>query len=148
AVQEKRKFDDNIFTTNPNVKHSHCPEGVTELIVVEDEKSMICPSRVHSRYTDVHIDYDFEPDEPTTFALSKSRARFRVRWFYNQAQRSWRHAMRTTPLRGERKIEVFGRDYLERYFTDEDMISLPMFLFADAFGLYRYMYRANNCPRW
>ncbi|KAG6095491.1 hypothetical protein E4U30_002427 [Claviceps sp. LM220 group G6] len=65
AVQEKRKFDDNIFTTKPNVKHSHCPEGVTELIVVEDEKSMICPSRVHSRYTDVHIDYDFEPDEPT-----------------------------------------------------------------------------------
>ncbi|KAG6018680.1 hypothetical protein E4U19_008150 [Claviceps sp. Clav32 group G5] len=144
AVQEKRKLDDNIFTTKPNVKHSHCPENVTELIVIEDEKSMICPSRVHSRYTesDVHIDYDFEPDEPQTFSLSKSSARFRVRWFYNQAQRSWRHAMRTTPLRGEREIEVFGRDYLERYFTDEDMISLPMFLFTDGFGLYRNMYRA------
>ncbi|KAG6150128.1 hypothetical protein E4U37_006391 [Claviceps purpurea] len=44
---------------------------------------------------------------------------------------------RTTPIRGEREIEVFGRAYLEKYF-----ISLPMFLFADGFGLYRNMYRA------
>ncbi|KAG6291064.1 hypothetical protein E4U09_004108 [Claviceps aff. purpurea] len=103
---------------------------------------MIYPSRVHSRYTNVHIDYAFEPHEPKTFSLSNSTAPFRVRWFFNQAQRSWRHATRTTSLRGEREIEIFGRAYLEKYFTDEDMISLPMFLFADGFGLYRNMYRA------
>ncbi|KAG6226255.1 hypothetical protein E4U26_002491 [Claviceps purpurea] len=103
---------------------------------------MIYPSRVHSRYTNVHIDYAFGPHEPKTFSLSNSTAPFRVRWFYNQAQRSWRHATRTTSLRGEREIEIFGRAYLEKYFTDEDMISLPMFLFADGFGLYRNMYRA------
>ncbi|KAG6252291.1 hypothetical protein E4U24_000588 [Claviceps purpurea] len=142
AVHEKRNLNDNNFTTKPKVKNSHCPQGVIELIVVEDEKSMIRPSRVHSRHIDVHIDYDFDPDDPQTFSLSNSTAPFRVRWFYNQAQRSWRHAMRTTPLRGEREIEVFGREYLEKYFTDENMISLPMFLFADGFGLYRNMYRA------
>ncbi|KAG6236105.1 hypothetical protein E4U25_004089 [Claviceps purpurea] len=103
---------------------------------------MIYPSRVHSCYTNVHIDYAFGPHEPKTFSLSNSTAPFRVRWFYNQAQRSWRHATRTTSLRGEREIEIFGRAYLEKYFTDEDMISLPMFLFADGFGLYRNMYRA------
>ncbi|KAG6174149.1 hypothetical protein E4U51_003014 [Claviceps purpurea] len=142
AVHEKRNLNDNIFTTKPKVKYSHCPQDVVELIVVEDEKSMIYPSRVHSRYTNVHIDYAFGPHEPKTFSLSNSTAPFRVRWFYNQAQRSWRHATRTTSLRGEREIEIFGRAYLEKYFTDEDMISLPMFLFADGFGLYRNMYRA------
>ncbi|KAG6019006.1 hypothetical protein E4U19_007671 [Claviceps sp. Clav32 group G5] len=142
AVHEKRNLDDNSFATKPKVKYSHCPQDVVELIVVEYEKRMIYPSRLHSRCPDVHIDYAFEPDEPGTFSLSNSTPPFLVRWFYNKALRSWRHAMRTTPLRGEREIEVFGRAYLERYFTNEDMISMPMFLFADGFGVYRNMYRA------
>ncbi|KAG6262162.1 hypothetical protein E4U22_000861 [Claviceps purpurea] len=142
AVHEKANLNDDMFTTKPEVKYSHCPEGVTELIVVEDEKIMISPSRVESRHIDVHIDYDFKPKKSQTFSLSNSMAPFRVRWFHNQAQRSWRHAMRTTPLRGEREIEVFGRAYLERHFTNTNMRSLPMFLFADGFGLFRNMYRA------
>ncbi|KAG6238717.1 hypothetical protein E4U23_008060 [Claviceps purpurea] len=139
AVHEKRSLNGNIFATEPE---SHYRQGVVELFVVEDEKSMIRPSQVYSRHVDVHIDYGFDPDKDKTHSLSNATAPFQVRWFYNQAQRSWRHAMRTTPLRGEREIDVFGRDYLERYFTDKDMISLPMFLFADGFGLYRNMYRA------
>ncbi|KAG6140097.1 hypothetical protein E4U25_005470 [Claviceps purpurea] len=142
AVHEKAKLHGDFFTSNPQVKSSHCPAGITELVVIEDEKILVNPLRVRSRHINVHIDYDFKFTKPDTSTKSTSTAPFRVRWFFNQANRSWRPAMHTTPLRGEREIEAFGRAYLEKHFTNPHMKSLPMFLFADGFGLFRNMYRA------
>ncbi|KAG5940872.1 hypothetical protein E4U59_002169 [Claviceps monticola] len=57
AVHKKANLNDDIFIiTKPEVKILHCPEGMTELLVVEDEKILISPSQARSRRIDVHIE--------------------------------------------------------------------------------------------
>ncbi|KAG6119891.1 hypothetical protein E4U13_007164 [Claviceps humidiphila] len=70
AVHEKANLNDDMFATKPELKYLHYPEGVAELIVVEDERLMRSLSRVHSRHINVHIDYGFKPTRPETFSLS------------------------------------------------------------------------------
>ncbi|KAG6055853.1 hypothetical protein E4U32_006010 [Claviceps aff. humidiphila group G2b] len=70
AVHEKANLNDDMFATKPELKYLHYPEGVAELIVVEDERLMRSPSRVHSRHINVHIDYGFKSTRPETFSLS------------------------------------------------------------------------------
>jgi hypothetical protein len=84
----------------------------------------------------VHIGYNFDPKATLQRPPSLS---FLAQWFFNKAEQSFRPAARTTPLRAEREIEVFGREWLGEHFANTATISLPCFLFVHGFGLFRNM---------
>ncbi|KAG6035510.1 hypothetical protein E4U41_006043 [Claviceps citrina] len=110
-----------------------------ELVLVIDERTLILPTQVVDRIVQVHMDYEFDPTQNTSHPLSAAHT---VRYFYDSKRQTFRPTRLTTPLRAEKEIKEFGREYLMTHFTDPKIISLPMFMFADAFGLFRNMYRS------
>lgn len=113
-------------------------DGCVELVVVGDCRKYINCNEVHSRLPHVHMDYRFDPSlspEPLV-------APYTVRYFFHNGKKKFYPTRLTTALRGEMEIMVFGREYLLEHFTNPEIISLPMFLFSDAFGLFRNMYRS------
>lgn len=118
-------------------RFSQLGDGQEELVVFSDVMHLIEPSCVRGRL-DAYLDYAFDPTSTTNPALSHN---FTVRYFFSKARGRFRPTMITSPLRAEKEIATYSRQYLETYFTDTSMISLPFSLFIDAIGLYRNMYR-------
>lgn len=109
-----------------------------ELVVVQDNRTYIYCNQVQGRLPQVHMDYEFIPGlNPAPLSSD-----YTVRYFFNSSRNIFHPTRLTTALRGEKEIMVFSRDHLLTHFTREDTISLPMFLFADGFGLFRNMYRS------
>ncbi|KAF3059130.1 hypothetical protein CFAM422_011711 [Trichoderma lentiforme] len=130
---------EDILAFSSKVDFSQLTTANQELIVVSDTRELIEPKQVKGRLLDVKMDYDFNPVSPPHEPLTASHT---VRYFFDMARKDFRPTRLSTPLRGEKEIMVYGRPYLKKHFVDKPVVSLPFFMFADAFGLYRNMYRS------
>lgn len=126
------------FDVSYQAKFTQFEEEQTELVIFIDTMHLIEPASVQDRL-DVHLDYDFNPTSPTPPPLGH---KFFARYFFSAERLCFRPARLTTPLRAEKELATFSRQYLEEYFTNPNTISLPFSLFIDAFGLFRNMYRS------
>ncbi|KAI1006385.1 hypothetical protein K3495_g1830 [Podosphaera aphanis] len=61
--------------------------------------------------------------------------RVQISWIYNKEE-GFRTVLESDPIRGELEVEQFGREYLATL-VGQNTISLPIFVFADDFGLNR-----------
>ena len=118
---------------------------VRELISIEDDFVYITESDVHSRESNIYLDYDYESPTPTHSRTSKSDIRFEmiiIMRIFNRKRAELRPINLSSPLRGELEIVAFGRQALVDKFRPGNTISLLYFLFIDGFGLYKNMYRS------
>jgi hypothetical protein len=110
-----------------------------ELVVVGADTRIITPEHVVERLSGIHIDYLFDP---TSAPIQSPDSPIIARYFFDSQRRAFRPARLTTHLRGKKEIKTFGRQYLATHFANTNVLSLPMFLLIDAFGIFKNMYRA------
>lgn len=137
-LKDQANFHDAIEETSVPLQTQEKLSAPQELVIMFDQDQLISPAQIAGRLSDVYIDYDYDQTkQPAEPPLSHN---FTIRFIFSMSQQRFRSVKLTTPLRAEKEIMVFGRKYLEEKFSDASMISLPFFLFVDAFGLYRNMY--------
>jgi hypothetical protein len=99
-----------------------------------EETHVVALSSVLACTTEFAIRWPVYAKQPTPVA-----AVYLIDYIYNK-QFGFRTVEHIDPIRGELEVRQFGRDYL-RSLVDTYTVSLPIFVFADEFGLFR---RKNN----
>lgn len=120
---------------------SQLAPNATELIIVEDDVISLTPQDIIRRIPGVKLNYHFSPKIASTRTKILT-TKYTVRNIFNIAQQTCRPLLLSSPHRAELEIRTLGRHHFETEFAGRDMISLPLQLFVDAFGLYRNMYRS------
>ncbi|KAI1356515.1 hypothetical protein F5Y01DRAFT_267611 [Xylaria sp. FL0043] len=131
----------HLITLTAMMSQSRCAPGANELVIVEDSIFPLHPKQIVRQLTDVHLDYQF-----CTKAFRSQpqllTAPYTVRYIWNESKMQTREIKYSSPHRAELELRTFGRDYAINNFARREMISLPLQMFVDAFGLYRNMYRS------
>lgn len=114
-----------------------------EFVLMEHSEKKMSPSDVIRRETDIHICYDYTtPKGGDVTPYIPPRTMKIVRYIYNADKDAIRAVQLSNPHRAELEITTFGREYILSHFVGDDILSLPMKTFIDAFGLFRNMYRS------
>lgn len=115
-----------------------------ELIPVENDISLIMSVQlmIRSQHLSVTLDYAFE-SWVSSRSKSPEQQQF-VRRIWNPQENTLRLLNHSHPIRAELELSEFTRDYFVKNFNEKSqkVISLPLFIFIDGFGLYRNMYRS------
>lgn len=118
-----------------------------ELFLVEGQDAILLPHQVRPLSFDVVMHYGFQSAHKHT-DLPDGQANqymFFIRRIWKVTAGAsinirplWQHH----PVRGELEILHFSRAALVKRFFQGDVVSLPLIIFLDGFGLYRNMYRS------
>lgn len=124
-----------------------------ELLIAEDKLSMVLEAHVkpYPNHWMLYFHYNFQArpelspaDLPLGAALQACN--FFVRRVLNISQNQVRPLWQTHPICGELEVKAFGRAALVNTFCRRQdnikVMSVPLQMFADGFGLYRNMYRS------
>ena len=103
-----------------------------ELVLLEDAESFIQPHQILARRFDISITRDEGLSSQTPIV---------VRRVFNVTRRVIRPISLMSPIRAELELEAFSREFIIQQLM-EGVLSLPLILFIDDFGLYRNMYRS------
>ena len=114
-------------------------ESAHELIVIEDSDFELSPSQL-LRHLDIYIDRNYDDAENESEEPFNDE-RIYIRRVYNTDSKIIRPIARLHPTRAELEVSHFGRDHVERFFS-QPHLSLPYLLFIDGFGVHRNMYRS------
>ncbi|KAI0991982.1 hypothetical protein K3495_g16204, partial [Podosphaera aphanis] len=98
--------------------------------MIEEECFIILASSVVRRRSEFYIKWPVQRASATRHNLG-----VKISWIYNKEE-GFRTVLESDPIRGELEVQEFGREYLASL-VGQNTISLPIFVFADDFGLNR-----------
>ncbi|KAI2629052.1 hypothetical protein GGS21DRAFT_492604 [Xylaria nigripes] len=135
----------HLIHLTAKMSHSPTVPGAHELVIVEDSTVSLHPRHIISQLTisneDIHLDYTFSCKE-SDFRPRPCTAPYTVRYIWNEGRMQVRELRYSSPHRAELELRALGRKYVVENFANRQVISLPLHMFVDAFGLYRNMYRS------
>lgn len=117
-----------------------------EVVLVKDRHDTVKVSHILRRITSVHIDKTFGSSVQLKDDIPIPQVEFLIRRKYNQAKGRIYPIVKSAPVRGDIEIEEFTRqalvDTLVHRSDDADILTIPLILFADGFGLYRTLHKS------
>ncbi|KAI1430453.1 hypothetical protein GGR50DRAFT_690442 [Xylaria sp. CBS 124048] len=131
----------HLATLTTMMGRSRITHEARELVLVEDSIIHLHPKRVVRRLSNVLLDYQYSSKDHESHQ-QPCTAPYIVRYVWNESDMQVREIRYSSPHRAELELRTFGRKYIVDNFTTREMISLPLHMFVDAFGLYRNMYRS------
>ncbi|KAI1819025.1 hypothetical protein F4861DRAFT_534789 [Xylaria intraflava] len=131
----------HLITLTAMMSQSPTAPEAQELMIVEDGILSMHPDSIIRHIPDVCLDYKFSSKDPL-LRQKPCIAPFTVRYIWKESQMAVRELRYSSPHRAELELQALGRAYVVDNFANADMVSLPLHMFVDAFGLYRNMYRS------
>lgn len=118
----------------------------SELVLVEDNVSVIMGSQsmIRSQNLQVTLDYAFHSRVSSSRSQRGAEQEQFVCRIWNPVKNTLCLLSQSHPVRAELELSEFTRDHFVKKFNKKvhHVISFPLLMFIDGFGLYRNMYRS------